>query len=120
MNDQRIAVLSVSDDQVLLETRARVLGLLGVDVVSCLSREAMDVLTSHPFELLILGHSLKFIEAEQIAASARSVSPTTRVLLLTQSAFQMEKCAFADAVTEPDPSAVLSRARELLGIGTRA
>lgn len=119
MTPRTVTVLSVSDDEFLLATRERVLRTLGVEVVSCHSRDSLQRIKAGGFDLVVLGHSLKDLTSRAVADEVRQAVPEARILLLSRTPFHGTRSDYADAVTEPDPGAVVARVRSMLGLQER-
>jgi hypothetical protein len=115
-DERRFAVLSVSDDDLVRSTRERILQLLGLEVLSCASKDAGSHLKDRRFDLVVLGHSLKFDAPAKIAEEARRHSPDARVLLLERTPYEVTHSDFADVITVPDAPIVVREVRALLGM----
>ena len=109
-------ILLAGQDSRLLRTRADVLKKTGAEVVSCNASEALKVVESKTFDLVVLCHSVPAGEAEMIADSSRKHSDKTRVLLVISGARpeSLGDAAKFDAVTLPDPAQLIAQATELL------
>jgi CheY-like chemotaxis protein len=109
-------ILLAGQDPRLLSTRAAVLKKTGAEVVSCNASEALKVVESKTFDLVVLCHSVPAGEAEMIADSSRKHSDKTRVLLVISGARpeSLGDAAKFDAVTLPDPARLIAQAAELL------
>jgi CheY-like chemotaxis protein len=109
-------ILLAGQDPRLLSTRAAVLKKTGAEVVSCNASEALKVVESKTFDLVVLCHSVTAGEAEMIADSSRKHSDKTRVLLVISGARpeSLGDAAKFDAVTLPDPAQLIAQAAELL------
>ena len=116
MGNERLRVLSISEDERLLITRESVIRVLGIEVVSSLSNHAVERLRSDQFDLIILGHSINVDVAKRLALHARERSPAVRILLLRRTAHALQDFDFADAVCLPDPPILLEQISLLLGL----
>src|ERR1700733_1233627 len=109
-------ILLAGQDPRLLKTRAAVLKKTGAEVVFCNASEALKVVASKTFDLVVLCHSVPAGEAEMTADSSRKRSDKTRVLLVISGAWpeSLGDAAKFDAVTLPDPARLIAQAVELL------
>jgi hypothetical protein len=113
MGNERLRVLSVSEDERLLRPRESVIATLGLSVVSCLSNQAIEKLDER-FDLVVLGHSIAVEVARKLSLVARERSPEVRILLLTRTAHTLRDFEFADAVSLPDAPILLEQISQLL------
>ncbi len=114
-------ILSVSYDGVLLDTRHQILSTqTGYAVTSVRGfAEALKVCSSnHPFDLLIVGHSIPRSEKEALIQAFRANRPTVPVVALKRHG---EDAPGADISIEPSPHELLRSVANLVaGRGTAA
>ena len=75
------AILSLGNDERLLQTRAGVLRLTGCEVVSSSPLRALDLLGGRKFALVVFGHTLTDRQVEELADFSRNHYPETKLLL---------------------------------------
>ena len=73
-------LLLIGDDLVLLQARALILAEW--DPLAATSSEAPRILDGQTFELVLIGQSVKAERVAELIQKVRSVSPSTRLLLL--------------------------------------
>lgn len=106
----------------MLETRAAVLAKTGADVISCNSRETLEILDRDAFDLVILCHSLPELDAAVIVAKVHEKSPATKILKVTSNLdmFGTRPDSEVDATSFPEPGQLIALASHLLKYGTSA
>jgi CheY-like chemotaxis protein len=109
-------ILLAGQDPRLLTTRAAVLKQTGAEVVSCNASEALKLVESKRFDLVVLCHSVLAGEAATIADRAHKHNDKTWVLMVISgmNPESLGDAAKFDAVTLPDPARLLAQAAELL------
>ena len=111
----RGAILSVHLDSGVLRSRAELLRNAGYSVTSvCDVPDAKITLRQQEFDLLLLGHDLPSEDRHHLAAHAKAVQPSIRVLVLHASG--NGPGSFADAAMDSRGSVedVMSRIQELM------
>ncbi len=109
-------ILLVGQDFRLLATRAAVLAKTHASVACCNAVEAMKVLESETFDLVVLCHSLAEKQTVEITNAVHRRWPVTRILLVVSNVGQerfYKDIAF-DATSLPEPNRLIHRAAELL------
>jgi CheY-like chemotaxis protein len=109
-------ILLVGQDFRLLATRAAVLAKTDASVVCCNALEAMKLLESENFALVVLCHSLAEAQAAQITDAVHRRWPKTRVLMVVSNVAQerLYRGVEFDATSLPDPNHLVHRTAELL------
>jgi hypothetical protein len=108
-------ILLVGEDLRLLETRAEVLGRIGVDTVCCCQRQMMRDLRSEQFDLVVLCHSLATRAANDVAAVARLRWPKAPIALLCSPLEQLKEAdGRFDVVVRSDPARLVQATVALL------
>jgi hypothetical protein len=79
-----LLILSAGRDAVLLDTRNRVMRSAGHIVVAALDHASLvESFLNGDFDVLVLCHSIPLAERKQVAALARTHSPLTPVLMVS-------------------------------------
>jgi DNA-binding response OmpR family regulator len=117
-NETMQNILLAGQDSRLLSTRAAVLKKTGANVICCSASEALKLVQLKSLDLVVLCHSLVEEEAERIAEEAHRSSRRPKVLLVILTSDQSRaiphRDAKFDATSLPDPTALISHAKELL------
>jgi DNA-binding response OmpR family regulator len=79
-------ILTISQDEMLLATRAAVLRQTKAEVVAAMASEAKDILKSRQFDLVVLCHSLSPEETLEIASLAHQQTIAVPVLTVIPNA----------------------------------
>jgi hypothetical protein len=111
-------ILLVGQDEGLLESRSAVLKRTGAVVVSCIGDDFLPAVQSEMPDTVVLCHSLSTDYAEAMADTVRLCCPKTKVLLVLSElrADRPYKDAKFNAVSPAEPSRLIARVSELLGI----
>jgi response regulator RpfG family c-di-GMP phosphodiesterase len=111
-------ILLVGEDEGLLETRSEVLKRTGAIVTSHIGDDALKVVQSKVPDLVVVCHSLPTSDAESMADEVRRCCPKTRILLVLSElgVDRPYKDTKFDATSPAEPSKLIERATELLGI----
>jgi DNA-binding response OmpR family regulator len=109
-------ILLVGNDLRLLTTRAAVLGKTNASVVCCSAVEAMKVLETETFNLVVLCHSLEEKQAAEIIEMVHGRLPETRILMVVSDVSQegFYKGGPFDATSSTEPNRLIQRVSELL------
>ena len=109
-------VLVVSRDEMLLRSRAMILGAFFAVRGAGRFNEARALLTSETFDLIILCHSLTPDEGERLATMAHQRSPRCQVLAMSASSRGILR-PWADRQLGVDagPYGLLKKCAEMLG-----
>jgi DNA-binding response OmpR family regulator len=114
-------VLVVSRDEMLLRTRQLILGaFFRVEGAGRFS-EARAMLSSKPFDLIVLCHSLTANECEQLALLARKQIPQPQVLAMSASS-RTSIIPWADKQLGVDagPYGLVKKCAEMLGYALKS
>ncbi len=76
------SILLIGADSSLLCTRSLVLARCGVAVESATLDQALPLIASGAYDLLVLCHSLRDGELEDLSAAARASAPAMKILLV--------------------------------------
>jgi CheY-like chemotaxis protein len=109
-------ILLAGNDFRLLATRAAVLAKTEASVTCCNASEAMKVLESETFDLVVLCHSLTATQAAEITDRVHQRLPGTKILLVVSgvaSELLYSGIPF-DATSPTDPNHLIRRTSELL------
>lgn len=109
-------ILLAGNDLRLLSTRAPILAKTKASVVSCNAMEAMTILETEIFDLVVLCHSLTEKQAVEITEVVHRRLPKTRVLMIVSDISQERsdgQLAF-DETSSPYPDDLIRRTSELL------
>jgi CheY-like chemotaxis protein len=112
------AILTVSQDEMLLETRAAVLRKANAEVIAATASEARKNLKSRQFDLVVLCHSLSVEETLELAALAHQQTIAVPVLTVVPNAVPVSEWRFiaADSVTSSDPRGLIEKVAGLLNV----
>lgn len=114
-------VLVVSRDAMLLQTRQLILGAFFRVQGAGRLREAEEMISTHPFDLIILCYTLSEQECRQIIAFAAERKRLARILVMTPIGIQDSDRRLGDAMmSEASPYYLLKRSAEMLGVDIRA
>ena len=106
-------ILSVSYDQLLLQTRQMLLKASGYDVTSALGfKESIHHCEKGEFDLFILGHSIPLADKEALIEAFRKSCPGVIVSLRKTNESDV---LGADYYIEPDPRRLLALVAKVLG-----
>ena len=111
-------ILTISQDEMLLATRAAVLRKTNAEVVAATASEAKKILKSRQFDLVVLCHSLNSEETLEIACLAHQQPIAIPILkVVSNTEFPSEWALIApDAVASCDPRILIEKAAELLNV----
>lgn len=109
-------ILLVGQDFRLLATRAAVLAKTDASVVCCNAFEAMKLLESESFALIVLCHSLTEKQGSEITEAVHRRWPKTKILMVVSNVAQerLYRGIEFDATSSPEPNRLVSRTAELL------
>lgn len=109
-------ILLVGQDFRLLATRAAVLAKTSASVVCCNAIEALTVLETEAFDLVVLCHSLSGNQISVITELVHRRWLETRILLVVSRVSQerLYNGVEFDATSLPDPNRLIRRTAELL------
>ncbi len=105
-------ILSVSYDELLLQTREALLEREGYDVVSAQGFvESLERCQHGGFDLFILGHSIPHKDKQQLVESFKRNCPAPVISLLRNCEGHFDS---ADVHVQPDPKELLKAVAEVL------
>jgi response regulator RpfG family c-di-GMP phosphodiesterase len=109
-------VLLVGEDEMLLKTRAAVLGKIGVEIICSNTACALAVQAAHECELVVLCHSVREGDCAAITEALHERWPKTRVLLIIPQREwgSVQARAVVDSITSSEPERLIGRTAELL------
>ena len=109
-------ILSLGNDERLLQTRAGVLRLTGCEVISTSPARAARLLAEKRFSLAVFGHTLPDRDTAELALLTRERSPKTKLLLTYFDNRPAALQQLFDAVVESwtGPASLLRAAKRLL------
>jgi DNA-binding NtrC family response regulator len=109
-------ILLIGEDAMLLDTRAAVLGKIGVEVICSNTASALTMQAARECEVVVLCHSLREDECAAITETLHQRWPRTRVLLMIAQRDwgSAEAKAAVDSVSSADPQRLIGKATELL------
>jgi DNA-binding response OmpR family regulator len=109
-------VLLVGENELLQQTRAAVLRMMGADVICSSPDSALVVQEDRNCDLVVLCHSLREPFSASLAETIRSRWPNTRILQVTSSRIgeAAEAVPAVDAISSADPERLIMRAVALL------
>lgn len=106
-------VLTISDDEPLLRTWTLLLESRGYEVASLSPQNAIvDCSTLAPFDVLLLGSSIRSIEKRKLIEAFRGCCPAP--VIAVPSRFGDQEPDGADYQVEPDPEQVLRRIADVI------
>jgi DNA-binding NarL/FixJ family response regulator len=110
-----LTVLLVGENELLQQTRAAVLRMMGADVICSSPDSAPVVQEDRNCDLVVLCHSLREPFSASLAETIRSRWPNTRILQVTSSRIweAAEAVPAVDAISSADPERLIMRAVEL-------
>ena len=110
-------ILLAGNDFRLLATRAAVLTKTNASVTFSNAREAMQVLETEPFDLVVLCHSLSAQQAAEITERVHQRLPKARILLVVShvASETLYSGIKFDAMTPADPIHLIKQTSDLLG-----
>ena len=111
-------ILTISQDEMLLATRAAVLRQTKAEVVAAMASEAKDILKSRQFDLVVLCHSLSPEETLEISSLAHQQTIAVPVLTVIPNADHVsERRVIApDSVASCDPRMLIEKVAGLLSL----
>jgi DNA-binding response OmpR family regulator len=111
-----LTILAVGEDFDLLRTRADVLRKTGANVLCSAGAAALKFIAEWEFDLVVLGHSVRQQDAEQISEAAHRQGSKTLVLLLVADRMQEREYdgIDLDARSFVDPACLIRSATSLL------
>lgn len=100
----------------MLATRAAVLGRSNASVACCNAAEALTLLESESFDLIVLCHSLAEVDAARITVASHRRWPRTKILMVVSSVSRERfyRGVEFDATSSTEPCHLIRRATELL------
>ena len=109
-------ILLVGQDFRLLATRAAVLEKTHASVVCCNMMEALTILDSESFDVVVLCHSLSEAQVSEVADAVHRRWPRTRVLMVVSDVSQERhyRGVEFDATSSAEPKRLIRRTSELL------
>ena len=114
-------VLVVSRDAMLLQTRQLILGAFFNVQGAGRIREAEEMISSRPFNLIILCYTLTPEECRRIIGMAAGQKRPAQILLLTPHGIQATDPGPGNAMmSEAGPYHLLKKSAEMLGVDIRA
>lgn len=114
-------VLLVSRDAMLLQTRQLILGAFFRARTAGRVREAEELISTYPFDLIILCYTLTEAECRRVIDAAADQKRQSRILILTPAGHPPADSGSGDAMmTESGPYYLLKKSAELLGVDLRA
>jgi DNA-binding response OmpR family regulator len=111
-------ILTISQDELLLETRAAVLRQTKAEVVAATASEAKKILKSRQFDLVVLCHSLSVEETLEIASLAHQQTIAVPVLTVVPNADPVSEWRFIapDSTASCDPGLLVEKVAGLLSV----
>jgi DNA-binding response OmpR family regulator len=111
-------ILTISQDEMLLSTRAAVLRKTNAEVVAATASEAKKILRSRRFDLVVLCHSLSTEETLEIAALAHRQTLAVRVLTVVPNADPVSEWSIlaSDSTASCDPRMLVEKVAGLLRV----
>jgi CheY-like chemotaxis protein len=109
-------ILLVGHDINLLRTRTAVLEKTGADVTFCNGADVLKLVKQEMPDLVVLCHSLREAEAEEIARAVHEHCRQAKTLMVVSNTSQerlLPNDRF-DATALPEPTQLIARANELL------
>ena len=109
-------ILTISQDEMLLTTRAAVLRRTEAEVIAAMANEAKKILKSRKVDLVVLCHSLSKEETLEIAALAHQQTIAVPVLKVVSNADPISEWRFiaADSTAPCEPKKLVQKVAELL------
>jgi DNA-binding response OmpR family regulator len=111
-------ILAISQDELLLASRAAVLRRTNAEVIEAKASEAKKILKARQFDLVVLCHSLTVEETIEIASLAHQQTIAIPVLKVVSNAEFASEWTFItpDAVASCDPKVLVEKVAELLNV----
>jgi DNA-binding response OmpR family regulator len=111
-------ILSISQDEGLLLSRAAVLRKTDAEVTAAKAKEAKKILKTQRFDLVVLCHSLSPEDTLEIASLARHQTIAVPVLRVVSKTNFVSEWTFVapDAAASCDPRVLVEKVAELLNI----
>ncbi|WP_433963843.1 hypothetical protein [Tunturiibacter gelidiferens] len=111
-------ILAISQDAILLASRAAVLRKTNAEVIEAKASEAKNILKARQFDLVVLCHSLTPAETLEIVSLAHQKTIAIPVLkVVSNIEFASERTFIApDVVTSCHPKILLEKVAELLDV----
>lgn len=105
----------------LLRTRQLILGAFFTVQVAGRLREAEELISSRPYDLIILCHTLSPEECRDLIGLASGQKSPARVLMLTPNGIHAADPGLGDVMmSEAGPYYLLKKSAEILGVDIRA
>ena len=111
-------ILTISQDEMLLATRAAVLRKTNAEVIAATVSEAEKILKSRQFDLVVLCHSLSPEETLEIASFAHQQTIAVPVLTVVSNADPFSEWRFiaSDSTASCDPRMLIEKVAALLNV----
>jgi CheY-like chemotaxis protein len=111
-------ILAISEDDRLLITRKEVLRRTNSEVVAAKPEEAIELLQTRRFDLVVLCHSLTHEDTVEIASLAHQQTIAIPILKVMSSLEPVSEWIFVapDAVASSDPRILIDKVAELLNV----
>jgi DNA-binding response OmpR family regulator len=111
-------ILTISQDEMLLATRAAVLRKTNAEVIAATASEAEKILKSRQFDLVVLCHSLSPEETLRIASLAHQQTIAVPVLSVVPNAEPVSEWRFleSDSTASCDPRMLVEKVAGLLSV----
>jgi CheY-like chemotaxis protein len=109
-------ILSIGEDEFLLETRAAVLRGTGADILCSDVASALSLLDKQIFDLVILCHSIPAHVCETLVQIIRKNWPVTRILQVSAvREWEQGEATPGVDISSAEPERLIDRTVELLG-----
>jgi CheY-like chemotaxis protein len=108
-------ILAVGQDKELLWSRSRVLRQCKAEITSANGAEALNLLRTRRFDLVILCHTLSSTDLFAVAQLAHEQVEFTTVLQVVASAEPDSEDAVADILVPSDPETLVTTVANILG-----
>ena len=111
-------ILTISQDKVLLATRAAVLRRTNAEVVAATASEAKKILQSRQFDLVVLCHSLSPEETFEIASLGHQETIAVPVLTVIPNVDPVSEWRFiaSDSTASCDPRMLIEKVAGILSV----
>lgn len=111
-----LTILAVGEDFELLKTRAEVLRKTGANVLCSCGAAALKFMSEWEFDLVVIGHSVRPLDAKRITETAHRPGSKSQVLLLVPESWHEHEfdAVHADARSLATPASLVQSASALL------
>ena len=109
-------ILTVGQDETLLASRSAILHRFDAEVVAARASEALKILKTQQFDLVVACHTVSMEDMKELVRSAHRQASNLKVLqiLKTPELSRAHTSSGADDTTSTDPDSLVAKVAEML------